>query len=308
VWLLGALAAGCGKKVEATPAADAAPKEAPTSCLHAKNARAFVWRPDPLVLALDVELDWTCKGLAPDELELTDTEMGAKLGDHATGERYRLDKDGAVAEWDDPFLVVPSRLRGLFVYTSIAQVPATVGLRYGGVQILPSLAVVPEPGQTKPPPKKAMRVVATSSEPGKEKGSSRVTALIELDNVPRSAGRAYKLPGAYVTRTFWVDMKSDADGTTSEHLTADRVLDVDEKLSPIETPVASLPVRPTRRFMLAEVSAATLKTVSEVSLFTGEGNLYASAANAEKLVLPKATRVRLDAAPPSADVDGGRTP
>jgi len=300
--LLAALAAGCGKKVEATPVADAAAKEPPTSCLHAQHARAYVWRQEPLELALDVELDWTCNSLAEDKLELTDTDIGAKLGDQKVKERYRLDKDGAVAEWDDPFLIGQPRLHGLFLY-SVPKQPTAVGLRYGGVQILPSIPVTLD--RPKPVPKPSMRIVATSSEPGKGNGTNRVTALIELDDVPRSAGRGWKVPGTYVNRALYFEMRGDFQGGTfdGDSRDADRVLDVDEKLVPIETPVSSLPVRPAKRFVLAEVSATKMKSLDGVSLRTSESRLRANAEGAAKLVLPKETRSRLDAAPPSADVE-----
>ena len=299
--LLAVLAAGCGKKVEATPAADAAPKETPTSCLHAQNARAYVWRQEPLELALDVELDWTCKELAEDKLELTDTDIDAKLGDQKVKERYRLGKDGEVAEWDDPLLGDKPRLRGLFVY-SVPKQPTSVGLRYGGVQILPSIPVVAE--QPKLVPKASMRIVATTSEPGKEKGTNRVTALIELDGVPRSAGRSWKRSGTPLDRTFFFAMKDDPDHGHhgGDHRSADRVLDVDAKLVPVETPIASLPARPAKRFMLAEVSATTVTNLDVVTLRTSDSSLTASVAGSAKLVVPKETRARLDAAPPSAEV------
>jgi hypothetical protein len=309
VFLLAALAAGCGKKVEATPAADAAAKETPTSCLHARSARAYAWREEPRELAVDVELDWTCKAFAPDELELTDTEMGAKLGDPKKDERYRLDKDGALAEWDDPFLVERARAHGLLVYSySAAQVPAAVGLRYGGVTILPSLPVAA--GGPKPPPKPSMRIVATSSTPGHEKGTNDLTVLLELDNVPRSAGRRWKGPGDEVQRKFFMYMSGDARGSVrdGDFRHAERVLDVTESLAPIDTPVSSLPVRPAKRMMLAAIPATKMERADSVTLSTNELKLRATADGAGKLSLPKETRARLDAAPASADVEAANAP
>ena len=76
---------------------------------------------------------------------------------------------------------------------------------------------------------------------------------------------------------------------------------MDEKLLPSETSVSSLPARPAKRLMLAEMSASTMKRVADVTL-TAEGRLKADAKGAAKLVLPKETRARLDATPPITEI------
>lgn len=304
--LLLALAVACGKKNDVRPSADATAdarvNDAPASCVHARNAKAYVWREEPLEIAVDLELDWTCKSLAPDRLELIDTDVGAKLGEQKRSERHRLVDDGVLAEWDDPFLLGPPRLRGLLVY-SVPRAPSSVALRYEAATILPVVPVVSE--RTARPPKPSMRVVATSAEPGTEEGTRRLTALIQLDEVPRSAGRTWKVGGTTIQRTFLFAMTGDDHGATvdAEWRDPDRVLDVDEKGVPIETPLAALPVRPAKRFVLAEVSATKMKRIEKVSLSIGGRPLEADAASARKLVVTKAARARLDAAAASVDVE-----
>lgn len=286
-------ALGCAKKNAAPTKADAAPP--PSSCLRATNARAFKWRSaPPLEVAVDVELDGTCKWIDPDAIELVDIDLGAKLGDAKPNQRYRLEPGGVWAEWDDPFLAAETHIHALFVY-ALSSPAAAVALRYGGAPLTSNIPVLEN--APAPPLVPTLRIEAVASTPAKDDTTVHLV-LLSLDRFPRSAGRAWELPHGRFDRQLKIRVGASATDDGGYEIPPEAVLDVDEKLAPVETPLRAISPRPARRYLLARLRASRAPSVVRARIKTSEGEFYGPRVEPPAaLVVPKETLARLESAP-----------